>query len=227
MKLIISNKSREEFKEFLKEKRIDYLETIDNPSLDERISDHPDLSIFSIDRKNIVVDKKVFTYYKENLPGINVFAGDSVERTYPKDSIYNVVKFKSYFIHNDFTEKIIDQSLRNKGYEFLKVKQGYTRCSSIILNNSIITADYGIYKSLKDKLNIKLIDSEKIELDGFDQGFLGGTCGMLDRNKLLFNGNIENLKSYDIIYRQSKKENIELIYPSCKLLDTGSLIRIG
>lgn len=227
MKLLISNKSKKEFKDFLKKIQIDYLETIDNPSLDKRIADHPDLSVFVVDKKNIIVDKNVFSYYKKNLPGINVLAGESVEKTYPKDAIYNIVKFKSYFIHNDFTEKNIDQTLRNKGYKFLKVKQGYTRCSSIILNDSIITADYGIYKSLKDKLNIKLASVEKIELDGFDQGFLGGTCGMLDRNNLMFNGNIENLKSYDIIYKQSEKENIKLIYPPCKLLDTGSLIRIG
>lgn len=227
MKLLISNKSREEFKDFLKEKEIDYLETIDNPGLDKRIADHPDLSVFVIDRKNIIVDKNVFSYYKDNLPGINVLSGDSVEINYPKDALYNVVKFKSYFIHNDFTEKNIDKTLKKFGYEFLKVKQGYTRCSSIVLNESIITADYGIYKSLKDKINIKLIDTEKIELDGFDQGFLGGTCGMLDRKNLIFNGDIKNLKSYDIIYRQSKKENIRIIYPSCKLLDTGSLIRIG
>lgn len=227
MKLLISHKSRKAFKDFLKENKIDYLETIDNPGLDKRIADHPDLSVFVLDRENIVVDKNVYSYYKENLPGINIIIGDRVGFKYPKDAIYNAVKFKSFFIHNDFTEAKIFSYMENNFYEFIKVKQGYTRCSSVVLNDSIITSDYGIYKSLKEKINVIIIDPEKIELDGFDLGFLGGTCGMLDRNTLVFNGNIKKLKSYDIIYKQCEKENIKLIYPKCKLLDTGSLIRIG
>ena len=82
-----------------------------------------------------------------------------------------------------------------------------------------------MYKKLKDKINIILLNEEKIELDGFEKGFLGGTCGLVD-DKLIFNGNIENLASYDIIKTQCEKENIRLMYPSIKLLDTGSLMNI-
>lgn len=227
MKLLISHKSRDTFKEFLKENKIEYLETIDNPKLDKRIADHPDLSVFVLDKENIIVDKNVFSYYKENLPGINIIAGESVGQKYPLDAIYNLVKFKDTFIHNDFTEKNILHYMKENSYKFLKVKQGYTRCSSIVLNDSILTSDYGLYKALKDQIEIKLLEPCHIELDGFPEGFLGGSCGMIGKNRLVFNGNIKNLKSYDIIYRQCDKENIEIIYPPCDLLDTGSLMWIG
>lgn len=225
MKLLISHKSKKEFKDFLEENKIEYLLTIDNPNLDKRIADHPDLSVFVIDSKNIIVDENVYDYYKKNLEDINVIKGQKVNKNYPKDSIYNVVKFKNFYIHNDFTEKNIEKFL--KDYKFLKVNQGYTRCSSIVLNDSIITSDYGIYKKLKKKINIILIEEEKIDLDGFDKGFIGGTCGKLSDKLLIFNGDIKSLSCYGIIYKQSKKENIDIIYPKCKLLDTGSLIRIG
>lgn len=227
MKLLISNKSKIEFKNFLRKNKISYLETLDNPILDKRIADHPDLSVFVLDRENIVVDRNVYPYYKENLPDINVIRGDSVGRAYPEDAIYNIVRFKNYFIHNKYSEKTIVSYMKKNNFRFLDVKQGYTRCSSIVLKDSIITSDYGLYKSLKDKVNIILIEQEKIELDGFDQGFMGGTCGLIDENKLIFNGQIKYLKSYDIIKEQCEKENIELLYPTCKLLDTGSLLSLG
>ncbi|MDD7305864.1 MAG: hypothetical protein PUG67_04675 [Peptoniphilaceae bacterium] len=228
MKLLISHKSKNEFKYFLRKNKIDFLETIDNPRLDKRIADHPDLSLFVLDKDTIVVDKNVFYYYKENLPGVNIISGDEVGYRYPYDAIYNLVKFKSFYIHNDFTERKIEEMMDKNFYKFLKIKQGYTRCSSIVLNDSIITSDYGIYKSLKDKIDISLIEKEDIELDGFDSGFLGGTCGMIDKRTIVFNGNIKKLNSYDIINKQCNKEKIKIIYPkNCELLDTGSLIMIG
>ena len=67
---------------------------------------------------------------------------------------------------------------------------------------------------------------EKIPLDGFDQGFLGGCFGKIDENTILFNGNIERLNSYDIIKNIVYKEKLNLLYPDTNLVDTGSLIWI-
>lgn len=224
MKLIISNKSKKEFKDFLTEKKIEYIESLDNPNLDPRIADHPDLSLFKLDEKNLVVAEEVFSYYKEKIPNMNLIKGQRVDFKYPKDAIYNIVSFKEYFIHNDFTEKNILKYFKDNNKKFLRVKQGYTRCSSLVLKDSILTSDFGIYKKLKDRINIILLKEEDIYLDGFDKGFIGGTSVLLDDKRLLFNGNIKKLHSYDIIYRQCERENIEIIYPDCQLADTGSMI---
>lgn len=225
MTILISHKNKREFKEFLHNENIDFIETIDNPNIDLRISDHPDLSVFVLDDKNIVIDENLFSYYEKIIKDKKLIKGESTSKTYPKDAIYNIVRFKNYYIHNDFTEKSIKKYFFDNKIIPLKVKQGYTRCSSIVLKESILTSDYGMYKKLKDKINIILLNEEKIELDGFEKGFLGGTCGLVD-DKLIFNGNIENLASYDIIKTQCEKENIRLMYPSIKLLDTGSLMNI-
>lgn len=65
---------------------------------------------------------------------------------------------------------------------------------------------------------------KKIDLDGFDQGFIGGCCGFFD-NTLIFNGNIEKLNSFETIKNEADKSKIKLLYPkSCDLLDTGSIL---
>lgn len=222
--LIISHKSKKEFTDFLDLKNIPYIKTIDNPNLDKRIADHPDLSLCKVDESTLIVDESVYSYYEDKLPNTKLIKGESVEKSYPIDSIYNVVSFKNFYIHNDFTEKNIEKYFSNKKHLF--VKQGYSRCSIIPLNNNLLTNDYGIYKSLKDIIDIHLLNREKIELDGFSQGFLGGCFGMIDKKIALFNGDIERLSSYDIIKNIVIKEKIDLLYPETNLLDTGSLIWI-
>ena len=223
--LIISNKASLKFKNFLTDQNIDFIETIDNPNLDKRIGDHPDLSLFVLDSENIILAEEVYSYYKDKLPGKNLIKGSSTSKKYPRDSIYNLLTFKDFYIHNDFTEENIERSLKERNFKHLFVKQGYSRCSIIPLRESLITSDYGIYKAIKDKVNIILLDNDKIELDGFDQGFIGGTCGLV-QDKLIFTGDISRHKSFDLIKKACDRENIKIIYPEVPIVDIGSLIWI-
>lgn len=223
--LIISNKASFEFKHFLTDQNIDFIETIDNPNLDRRIADHPDLSLFVLDSDNIIVAEEVYSYYKDKFSSKNLINGSSVSKKYPKDCIYNLFTFKDFYIHNDFTEENIARFLKERDYKHLFVKQGYSRCSIIPLRESLLTSDYGIYKALKDKVDIILLENDKIYLDGFDQGFIGGTCGKA-HDKLVFTGDISRHKSFEIIKKACDRENIEIIYPNIPLTDLGSLICI-
>ena len=223
--LIISYKANGDFKDFLKVNGYQYIETIANPNLDPRIADHPDLSLFKLNDDTIVVDREVFSYYKENLSGIKLIEGESVGKKYPQDALYNIVSYKEYYIHNDFTEKNIRKYFDEDNIKHLKVKQGYTRCSLIPLPNLLISSDYGIYKSLRDKIEIRLVDNDAIELDGFEQGFLGGTCGLV-ADKLIFTGDISQHKAFSKIKEICEKEKIEIIFPNTKLVDLGSIIEI-
>ncbi|ACV29387.1 Uncharacterised protein [Anaerococcus prevotii] len=223
--LIISNKASLEFKNFLTDQNIDFIETIDNPNLYKRIGDHPDLSLFVLDSENIILAEEVYSYYKDKLPGKNLIKGSSTSKKYPRDSIYNLLTFEDFYIHNDFTEENIERSLKERNYKHLFVKQGYSRCSIIPLRESLLTSDYGIYKSLRNKVNIILLDNDKIELDGFDQGFIGGTCGLV-QDKLIFTGDISRHKSFELIKKACDRENIKIIYPETPLVDIGSLIWI-
>ena len=224
--LVVSFKASEKFCNFLEKNNISYIKTTKNPNLDPRICDHPDLSIFPLDRDNIVVASEVYDYYKEKLSDKNIIIGESVSRKYPLDAIYNIVRFKNYYIHNNYTEKTIERYFSDNKIEYLMVKQGYTKCSTIVLKESILTADYGIYKALKDKVRVILLSDDLIKLDGFDKGFIGGTCGLVG-DRLIFTGNIRKHKSYDLIKKECDRENIEILYPDTDLVDLGSLININ
>lgn len=221
--VIISYKASGAFKEFLRENNIKYIETMANPNLDPRIADHPDLSLFVLDDQNIVVADEVYDYYKEKIPSYNLIRGESTEKTYPMDAIYNVVRFNDYYVHNDFTETNIKKYFSDRNIAHLSVKQGYTRCSSIVLKSTILTSDFGIYKSLKDKIDIELLDEDTVALDGFDQGFLGGTCTLYE-DKLIFTGDISKHRAYPKIKEICQKESIKIFFPKCPLVDLGSLI---
>ena len=221
--LIISHKSSLEFKDFLDRNNFSWIETIDNPNLDKRIADHPDLTIFNLDNKSLVIDKNMVDYYKKSIKNKDIITGQEVRNTYPKDSIYNVYKASDYYIHNDYTENHIQKYMKEGNYKHLYSKQGYSRCSIVPIADKILTSDYGIYKSLKNKIEVVLLKKERISLDGFANGFLGGCCGFFE-DTLLFNGNIEKLNSYNIIKDEADKSNIRLLYPSCNLVDTGSIL---
>ena len=224
--LIISHKSTVEFKNYLDKLNLKFIETTDNPNLDHRIADHPDLSIFALDDDNVLIDESVISYYQAKVTGKNFLAGECVGTLYPNDSIYNVYKGSDFYLHNDTTEKNIRAFMDYNGFSHYYINQGYTRCSIVPMGDKILTSDYGIYKSLKDKINIVLLKEESIALDGFVNGFLGGTCGLFD-NTLIFNGNIESLNSFDIIKKEAEKSKIELLYPkNCALIDTGSILSI-
>lgn len=221
--LIISHKSSLEFKDFLDRNNFSWIETIDNPNLDKRIADHPDLTIFNLDNKSLVIDKNMVDYYKKSIKNKDIISGQEVGNTYPKDAIYNIYKASDYYIHNDYTENHIQKYMKEGNYKHLYSKQGYSRCSIVPMADKILTSDYGIYKSLKNKIEVVLLKQERISLDGFANGFLGGCCGFFE-DTLLFNGNIEKLNSYNIIKYEADKSNIRLLYPSCNLVDTGSIL---
>ncbi|MFO3715187.1 DUF6873 family GME fold protein [Anaerococcus cruorum] len=224
--LIISQKSTVEFKEFLKDNKLDFIETIDNPNLDPRIADHPDLSIFPLNENDLSIDSSVINYYQKNITDKNLIPGESVSKKYPYDAIYNVYKGSDFYIHNNVTEKNINNYMKVNNYKHLFTNQGYTRCSIIPMGDKILTADFGIYKTLKDKIEVILLRQENIPLDGFDKGFLGGTCGFFDKT-LIFNGNIEKLSNYETIKKESEASKIRLLYPkNCDLVDTGSILFI-
>ncbi|MCI7238509.1 MAG: hypothetical protein SOU08_08225 [Anaerococcus sp.] len=222
--LIISNKAKDEFRKFLAKENIEFIETIDNPNLYEPIGDHPDLSIFPLGDGKILVDKVLAPYYREKLPTYEIIEGDSVKVKYPYDSIYNVYEGDDFFIHNDLTESHILAHMEDKTH--LRVNQGYTRCSIIPMGDRILTGDYGIYKKLRDEIKIILLPREDIDLPGFETGFIGGTCGLYG-DRLIFDGDIERLKSFEIIKENADEAGLTLVYPKdLDLKDLGSLMAV-
>ena len=70
-----------------------------------------------------------------------------------------------------------------------------------------------------------LIKKGSIRLDGFDYGFIGGCTGLIDKNKLLFNGDINYHKDCNKIIDFLHKHKVEpVVIENQPLTDIGSVI---
>ena len=77
-----------------------------------------------------------------------------------------------------------------KSTEIVHVRQGYARCSvATVDDHSFITADRGIAAAMEAKgYDVLLISPGGIILEGYDTGFIGGCCGKLSADRMLFCG---------------------------------------
>lgn len=183
----------------------------DTPYVHPAIASHPDLYMCKMG-------------VGQNAP---IFLGkpELLTSKYPGDIRYNAVCLDDYFIHNlSYTDPALLSAAKEKGLTPVHVKQGYTKCSCVVVDGSaIITADEGIYKSLQSlPIQILLVEKGHVELPGFPYGFLGGASGRIG-GELLFHGNLQAHPDF-----QKMKEFVEAralrltFFKSFPLSDIGS-----
>lgn len=220
--IIVSNKSSEYFKNLIEELKINYILSKNNDKFNKNYNDHPDISVFSFNG-NIFVDENVFGYYFEKLKDEKLIKVNSkVERN------LNINYNLEYFFHNEKfkLDEVYLELYKEKN--FFNISQGYSNCSMICFENSIITSDFGIYKSLKSKFDVVLVTKNGISLEGYSNGFIGGTCGFISKDKLLFYSDVTKYADYDIIKDIARDNNVEIIYPKSELFeDLGGIVSIN
>lgn len=193
----------------------------------EGINGHPDLLIRQLDKELIAVDENSIKYYKDYFKNYKLIPISSIKSPYPNHIKLNYVVFKNYFIHNlKYTDKKILNFYKEKNYEFIDVKQGYTKCNIVVGKNSLITSDNDIYIKLKDKFPTLLIDHKQIKLKNFNYGFIGGTSGLIN-DILYFTGRLERHSSYKKILRflDKNKEDYKFLTDK-EIVDVGSLMQM-
>lgn len=126
--------------------------------------------------------------------------------SHPYTATYNAAGSKGLLIHNmRFTEPKIRSLYPPEN--IVNVKQGYSRCSTLILNHeAIITSDEGIATSLqRKKKKALLVKSKNITLPGLPYGLFGGCCGIFN-NTIYFAGSLsfleEGEKINDFIHKE-------------------------
>ena len=114
--------------------------------------------------------------------------------------------------------------------EIIDVKQGYSKCSVCICNhNTVITDDISIYNALLqyDNINSLLVEKGSVRINEYNYGFIGGCCGLIDKNLLLFNGDLSTHTDFDKIQKFLYDNNVKYIDVKNKpLTDIGSIIPI-
>lgn len=161
---------------------------------------HADMLLFLIDT-HVFCNK---LYFQHNTDVFNCISNYGytvvpcdfdVKDAYPYDVALNQALIEKHIVGNQkyCAAEILEYANKN-GYSCLQAKQGYAKCSTLILNEkAIITADDSIINTVKgldlDALKIQNRENE-ITLCGYDYGFIGGASAVYD-NTVYFFGNIQ------------------------------------
>ena len=129
------------------------------------------------------------------------FVSKKCEKTYPNDIALNVLKMGNLLFCNQkyVATEVVDYANIN-GYKIINIKQGYSACSTLIIDeNNAITSDIKIQKAMeKENKNVLLASNDKIVLNGYNCGFFGGASGVIGK-KIYFFGDISTLPDYENI----------------------------
>ena len=182
-----------------------------NKNVLEGLDTHPDILVHPLPSGDLVVDKDNFDYYKEIFKDKKVLPShSSLSAKYPSDIYLNAFAFKKIFVHNlKYTDQVILDYYKNRGYNLVNIKQGYAKCSCLVTEDFVITSDGGIYESLKDLIPIYKIDHEQIKLQNFNYGFIGGASGVLGK-KIFFTGDLSHHSSYEEILKIINEYDYEI-----------------
>jgi hypothetical protein len=195
----------------------------------EAISGHPDIFFCQSDNNLNVAPNLPKDYLNILLKhDISFVKGEkNVGSKYPFTSHYNAVITGKHLIHHaKYTDKTIADICNKKS--FINIKQAYTRCNLISLNDdSFITSDKGIYSKLNSLgLNVLYASPFEIDLPTFNHGFFGGTCGIY-RDTVYIIGSLKYHNQCEIIkmFIYDAGFKIEELYDG-KLFDGGSILFI-
>jgi len=186
--------------------------------LDIPVSSHGDMLL-------CIIDDTVFCYndyYYDNVEtfveiekqGKKIkFVSKECSSKYPNDIALNVlIMGKTIFCNTENTAPEITEYALQNGYEVINVKQGYSACSTLVIDEDLaITGDIGMKKAIESaSKKAFLVDNSKIILHGYNCGFIGGAGAMIDK-KLYFFGPTSFFENYPEIMDFFAIEGIEII----------------
>lgn len=200
-------------------------------NLYDAISCHPDIQLHIVNKNSVIVHKHFPESLIDELRALNIKvfkSSASLQCNYPYDIMLNALNIGDYFIHKlNFTDKNLLDLVKAK--RLINTNQGYTKCSTaIVSDNAIITSDTSIRDALNPTdIDILFLPPGDILLPGLDYGFIGGTCGLIDKSTLAFFGDLSHYKYGEEVLNFLKKHNVHPLYlRKGPLIDRGSILSI-
>lgn len=231
--VLIGETYRNLFDSFFENKQIEPIYVPDNPSVDESLKGHVDLSVFHAGNEELFVSRSIecTDFITEIDNNCNIFYVFGQNSTYPEDCNLNIAFNGSYLIYNVETadKDIVRYLTKLNVSNTIHVKQGYTKCSVCFVDDtSIITGDPGIAKACRSKgMEVLLIDDSFIKLDHFNKGFIGGSSFKPSQNELAFTGTIPDYKTRNEIEEFLMNRKIKAVYMrEHTMIDVGGIIPI-
>ena len=204
--------------EFAKKTGIEVLALKEYRRLDTPVSSHADMLICKIENTVFCYED----YYLENREifdlaesfGYRIIkCAPPVSNKYPYDIGLNALIIgKRVFGRVDCLCAELKKIAIERGYTLINVKQGYTACSTLALDEGhIVTGDISIKNAAeKEGISVTFIEEKSIKLNGYGYGFIGGATAVAG-NKIYAFGEAENLSSYEKIKACADALDMELI----------------
>ncbi|MBW7573769.1 YvcK family protein [Caproiciproducens faecalis] len=215
----------------LRARKIEIINVMPCKALSEPVFDHADMLLHHLGENRIIVAKGEEDLKRklEQLGFQVIYSNICISKLYPQDVKLNCARIGSrQMIGNRKTmDAAIQEFCACNQIEMINVKQGYAKCSTVVVdNNSIITADPSIAEAATNAgIDVLKITPGYVKLEGYKYGFLGGTCGMIAKGKLAFTGSIQSHPNYDEIKKFCDQKNVELVsLVEGPLLDIGGIL---
>ena len=205
----------------------------DNPNVDMRLSGHADLSVFHAGGERLwlapYLRETEFSKALYEFGTDTVYANIAQRVEYPHDAQLNIAALgRAFFYNPKVSYSPIAKYLTNvKGMYPLSIKQGYAKCSALIVDErSIISQDKGLTRAAAAAgMDALQISPGHVVLDGFEYGFLGGAGFMISRDVLCFTGVLDAHPDKERILDFLSARGIKPLYLTGRpIFDIGSAI---
>ena len=195
-------------------------------NLPDPICSHADLQVLPLGKDLIAVNEvqmELIAFLEEE--GFRVIRVGDFGKEYPRDCRLNLLPIDDKLMGNI---RVIPQELLILGgFNAVNVKQGYTRCSSVLIDrHTVITDDPSIGEKVLNFAKYSVIMKQKeITLEGYDHGFIGGSCGKISSDTLAFAGRIPSTGFGELL--KSTLEDLGIAYvelTDSSLKDVGGMV---
>lgn len=218
-------------KEYLKSKGFELVEVKKTEAVYDAVSAHCDIYLCKICGELVVAPVQV-PLIRDELKrcGISYHQGaGDIGYRYPENIRYNAAQVGRHLIHDTrHTDSVILNIAREHGIKPIRVKQGYTKCNLVVVDdNSVITSDRGLAAAMeKHGIDVLLITQGHVGLPGFPYGFLGGASGKVGC-EVIFNGNLSAHPDFESIREFIRQRGQGVVwFEEYPLEDIGSVIQL-
>lgn len=197
--------------------------------LDVGVSNHPDMLLYHLGVNRLLYGDEAVVPVKRLVGlGFSIQYYDGLRREYPGDIALNCARVGNFlFCLEKHTAIPVLNECRKAGIKVIPVRQGYAKCSvCVVSEHALITADSGIYSAaIEIGLDALLIRPGHIRIGQYGYGFLGGCCGKLAPDMLVFSGNLRYHPDETEIRRFLLKNGVTPVFFSKEpLLDIGGIL---
>ena len=206
------------------------IKTKANPYLDKRVAFHPDMQFIDFGSDVFILKGSEYLIEIFKSLGKTIHITSQPNSQYPYDVLCNGKLIKNNFVCNKKTIfcGILEYAIK-KEYNVIDVKQGYTGCSILAVNEStVITGDAGLDRILPSKGLISIfVDNRGITLPGYSNGFIGGSGGFYGDYYACLTGVLNSNEDMKQIENAFISNGVKLVTLTDEpMIDVGGIIPI-